>query len=167
MREKIMLISMATVAVVAVGMLFLIGQTSPSALSAAKQSEPAVVIVPVTKLVQGMQSGIAVRANYLITSAADLTKLWKMIGATSTPPVVDFTKDTVLAVFAGDEPSLAIAVAKVEDTTERLVSITITRPDGTCTTKKPITSPYEIVTVPTTPLPITHEDIDATTSCSK
>ncbi len=137
-------------------------QASPSAAT-----QPSAVAVPFTKLVQGTQSTIATRVNYFITSSTQLNELWKMVGATGTPPTVDFKTQAVIAVFAGKESTSSIAVAKVEDSLARMVSITIARPSGACVSKQQAATPYEIVTVPSTALPLTHTDIVTTASCPK
>src|SRR5665811_1832324 len=98
-------------------------------------------IVPFTKIAQGMQSNVSTRANYLITSPSALSKLWKLIDATTTPPEIDFNRDAVVAVFAGERPTTgyAISVAKIEDTGMRTVSVTIAKPDTTCMTGQAFT----------------------------
>jgi hypothetical protein len=94
-----------------------------------------------------------------------LSELWKTIGAKGTPPAVDFTKQTVLAVFAGTASTSSIEIAKIEDTNARMVSIALTKPDSTCPQKGVTASPYEIVTMPTTLLSLAHEDVLTTASC--
>jgi hypothetical protein len=91
-----------------------------------------------------------------------------MINATTTPPKVDFEKNAVIAVFAGQQPSTgyAIQVSKVVDSSARLVSITIAKPDDGCMNGQSLTTPYELVTILTTSLPLAHEDLSATTMCN-
>ena len=169
MRDKIIYGAVAVFAV-GVGILFFFfgKHTLPTdTTSAQNERAAAAAIVPFTKLVQGTHSGISTRTNYVITSPAELSELWKKINAPGTPPTVNFATDQVLAVFAGEEASSTIQVARIEDTTMRVVSITILTIDGTCVSKKSVVSPYELVMVPATTLPLTHKDIVATTSCSK
>lgn len=137
--------------------------------SAATENHPIVTAVPFTKLVQGTQSGVSIRTNYLITSASGLEKLWKMIVANGKMPVVDFTAYSVAAVFAGEKPTddYAIAVSKVEDTNVRTVVVTLAQPDASCKPKHSATAPYELIVLPKTSLTFTHEDRIATTSCSQ
>ena len=94
-----------------------------------------------------------------------LSALWKFINATNTPPTVDFKKQSVIAVFAGKATSAAISVAKIEDSGARLVSITLMQPESTCPQPAESASPYEIVTVPATLLPLAHKDISKTIGC--
>lgn len=124
--------------------------------------------VPFTSLARGSRSKAATRVNYLITSANDLANLWETVDATNTPPAVDFKTQAVLAVFAGHASNSAIAVAKIEDTIEqRVVSITVTKPDAACAKKLSALSPYEIVVVPATSLSLTHRDLSTTAPCPK
>jgi hypothetical protein len=170
MRNKLLFIGV-TVAAVGIGaVIFSSGRMTPSTVSPAavvNSTPKATTTVPFTRLLQGTQSSVVTRTNYLITSPAQLKNLWKLIAATSTPPTVDFKTKAVLAVFADKASSLAITVSKIEDTDARLVSITLAKPDSTCTKKNIAASPYEIITVPVTSLSLTHEDIATTTSCPK
>lgn len=132
-------------------------------------NQSSAVIVPFTKLVQGTQSTIEKRVNYFITSTTQLSELWKMIDAAGTPPKVDFKKDAVIAVFAGRQPTTgyAIEVSKVLDSSSRMVSITLAKPDGACAPTQSSSSPYEIVAVPVTSLPLAHQDIVTSVNCPK
>ncbi|MHB8710654.1 MAG: hypothetical protein ACYC6X_03875 [Minisyncoccota bacterium] len=138
------------------------GSASPAA-----NSQPAAVDVPFTDLAHGSQSTVAARVNYLITSVDQLNKLWKMISATGTPPIIDFKTNAVIAVFADKNSSAAIAVSKIEDTNVRLVAITVMKPSSACAQKQLAASPYDIVAVPGTSLPLTHQDIPTVVSCRK
>ncbi len=131
------------------------------------EAAPAEVAVPFTELARGSKSTVKTRVNYLIRTPEDLKKLWKMVDATSTPPKVDFTRETVIAVFAGKAPTAgyAISVSQITDAEERMVSITVAKPDRTCMTANVLTMPYEVVKVPTTSLPLTHEDVTVAKSC--
>ncbi|MEK7114185.1 MAG: protease complex subunit PrcB family protein [Patescibacteria group bacterium] len=167
MRDTLIIIGLALVTVVIGAFLYFRGNTSNASPSIAPTSQPSAVAVPFTPLARGNTSTVTKRVNYLITSADGLDKLWKMLDATSTPPTVDFNKNAVIAVFAGQQPTTgyAIEVSKIADLSSRLVSITLAKPDGACITGQSLTTPYEIVTVPTTSLPLAHEDISTTVSC--
>lgn len=130
---------------------------------------PAAVVVPFEKVMQGSQSKVSRRVNYLITSPAELAELWKLIDATATPPAVNFATDAVVAVFAGEKPTTghAVTVSKIEDAdAARTVFITLTEPDADCIVGQAQTAPYEIVTVPVTALPLAHEDSTSTVGCT-
>lgn len=123
--------------------------------------------VPFTELAAGATSSVTERKNYIITSSGGLRELWKLIGKDSEPPVIDFSKRAVIAIFAGTEPAAgyAIAVTKVEDGEERIVTVTMTAPGITCLPAKTPTAPYQVIEVPSTTLPLSHQDALVTTSC--
>lgn len=167
-QEFLIIMGVALVAIVIGVFAFLFGWGAiPATPSPVANNQLSVVIVPFTEITRGSKSTVATRVNYLITSADQLNKLWKMIDATSTRPAIDFKKDAVIAVFAGERPTTGytITVSKVEDSSTRLVSITLARQDGNCIVGQAFTAPYELITVPATSLPLAHKDISTTTSC--
>jgi hypothetical protein len=157
------------IAVIIVGISIFIrgGGGQVASPSVATEALPVAVAVPFTELARGMQSDVKTRVNYLITSAEGLEKLWEMIDAAGTPPAVDFKKESVIAVFAGEKPTTgyAIEVVKVEDAIARTVSITLTKPGGSCVVGQAITAPYQVITVPLTTRSFAHEDVSTTTGC--
>lgn len=138
------------------------GLSSPIVIT---DANPAAAIVPFTKLTQGEQSVVKKRVNYVLTSPTQLSELWKTVNATGQPPEIDFKTHAVIAVFAGQEPISAIAVEKIEDSDTRMVSIMLTKPAGACAEIRSTASPYEIVAMSTTSLPLAHEDISTTVNC--
>ena len=140
---------------------------SPSAVAESNPITP--VEVPFTEIAHGTKSTVTTRANYLITSTSELEKLWTMIDAKGNSPTIDFTKNTVAAVFAGEKQTVGytIAVSNIEDTNVRTVTVLISSPDDTCSEKSSVTAPYEIISLSATALPLAHEDSAATTSCSQ
>lgn len=128
---------------------------------------PSTETIPFTPIVQGTNSNIANRVNYLITSPEELKDLWKLIGEASVPPVVDFKTQSVIALFAGERPSTgySISVSKIEDTEVRNVLITLTKPDDNCVVGTALTYPYEIAIVPASSLKFTHEDVQVVKTC--
>lgn len=168
MRDKLIFGTGVGAAVIG-SLILLLGHSNFSNTSpaSAEYNTSAATAVPFTKLVQGTQSKISTRTNYLITSPNQLEELWKTIAATGTPPTVDFKTHAVLAVFAGKETAAAISVAKIEDADARMVSIVIAKPDGACAPHDPSATPYELVAVASTTLPVTHEDVSTSVSCPK
>lgn len=128
---------------------------------------PAAMAVPFIELTAGTQSVVAKRVNYVLTSPDELKELWEIIDAPGTPPWINFNTHMVLAVFAGNESSTSIAIAKIEDSHTRLVSVALTKPEGSCEEVSRGGTPYEIVAVPSTSLPLAHEDLAISTSCPK
>ncbi len=128
--------------------------------------------VEASVIAQGTRAPIDTRVNYLITNKSQLQKLWSTIygigSTTPTTPKIDFSKNQVMAVFAGTEPTggYTISVSKVEDiSNKRMVTIVITSPATSCTVAQVRTAPYEILTVPSTTLPLSHSDTTETHTC--
>lgn len=168
MRDKYIFIIAGVVAIVIGALLFLSGVDVPSSPVATNydNTTATATAVPFTKVVQGEKSIISRRANFLITSPEQVKELWKLIDATTTPPQIDFSTHSLVAVFAGQEPSSSIQIAKIEDTDARTVSIAIAKPEDACIKEALTSSPYEIVIVSTTSLKFTHKDIPTTVSCA-
>jgi hypothetical protein len=166
MRDKIVIIGLAAFALVIAALILMFAFGSKTA-SQAPAISPAAVAVPFAEIRRGAHPMTMGRVNYLITSPSELTALWKMIGATTTPPEVDFANRVVLAVFAENAPGETISISRIEDTDTRRVSIIVGKAVGVCMKKLPATSAYEIVSAPSTTLPLTHVDTLATTSCPR
>ncbi|HEX8994183.1 MAG TPA: hypothetical protein VF803_02935 [Candidatus Paceibacterota bacterium] len=155
---KMALLSGCTASLV-VGLLAL-QHSSPQMASAQYLSTP----VPFERLGSGPEEGLSDQVNYVITSPEELKTLWKMIGATTTPPVVDFSTHQVLAVFSG--PGAQASVANVNDLQgERVVSVAVAKPDATCA-GKPVLPNYELVAVAATSLSLSHKYIEMPVSCA-
>ena len=124
--------------------------------------------VPFTPIASGSRSSVSTRVNYVITTSDQLAQLWKMIDVATPPPTVDFTKNVVLAVFAGKQPTTGfeISVDKIQDSTStREVVINIAKPGGSCVLAQSETAPYQIVQTSITSLSLTHQDQVTTVSC--
>ena len=173
MRDTLIIIGLALVAVVAGSFIFLYGRGSLSntSSSAVPYGAPvaAAATVPFTELAQGAHSTVSARANYRITSQTQLAELWKMIDARGQTPVIDFAANDVIAVFAGKEPTAgyAIAVSKVEDANTREVTVALTSPGGSCVLAQSVTAPYQVIELPKTSLALTHVDQAITASCPR
>jgi len=133
-----------------------------------KNPIPPSAFVAFTELASGTQSSVRARKNYLITSQDELRELWKLVDVQGPPPTVDFSKQSVIAVFAGEQPTAgyAIAVRRVGDSdATRVVSVEIASPSTTCLLTGAPTKPYQVVKLPATALLWTHQDSATTTSC--
>lgn len=163
-----LILGMVLVMVAIVVIVRLPAQGGNSASPSAAGNQVQAGAVPFTTLARGTQSNILGRANYLITSSDELTKLWSIIDVATPPPEIDFKKNAVIAVFAGQQPTVgyAIAVSKVVDSSSRIVSVTLQKPDNTCMVGQVLTTPYEVAVVPATTLPFAHEDASITTACA-
>ena len=163
MRQDILILIGAAVVAVGIGVFMFSsgrGDLSDNSLAA--------TVVSFTEIAKGSQSVVERRVNYLITSSGQFDELWKMVTATGTPPKIDFKTHSIIAVFAGQKPTAgyAIAVAKIEDASARMVSITLAKPSDSCILAQSITTPYQLISVPTTSLPLAHEDVSVTTTCA-
>ena len=139
----------------------------PAAIQPASTTAAPSTPVLFTELAHGTNSTVATRANYIIKSSAELTQLWKMIDARGQSPTIDFTENAVVAVFAGKEPTAgySIDVSQVADSGVRKVMVTLTKPGFSCLLAETTTSPYQVIELPKTTLPLTHEDQTITASC--
>ncbi len=165
----LILVALALAAVVVGAVIYFTNAPSPSMQGAAalSVSDPSMP-VSMDTLAVGTQSQITTPTNYLITSKAQLEQLWAMTDASGQVPSVDFSTHAVLAVFAGQEPTAgySIAISSIRDSsTTRVVTITLTKPGGSCVVGQVVTAPYEIVSVPSTMLALTHADVTSTASC--
>ena len=111
------------------------------------------------------------RTNYRITSDAELVALWNMVYTANAPavPAVDFANYEVLAIFDGSHSSggYDVSVSRVEDKDgQRTVYIRREAPGEGCITTEAITSPFEIVRVSKTLLPMTKVEENVTKNCN-
>lgn len=125
----------------------------------------------VTVLAQDTQAPNAdERVNYRVTNEDQLAALWQMIYTDNGTPVptIDFNKYEVLAVFDGSHSTAgySVKVASVKDTSDaRVVTIVHTEPGDSCVPGGGGTSPFVIIQVKKTPLPISRVDQTVTTQC--
>lgn len=175
MKDSVIVSVVAAGAALAGVTLFLTGPGKFWALIAAPAptipytATTTVVSVPFTEVAHGTRSTVTKRVNYVITSPVEFKKLWDMVDAKGKAPDIDFSEQSVVAVFAGKEPTTgySIAVAKVEDrTAARRVSVIITKPGSGCIIRQSMTAPYQLIELPKTSLLLTHQDLVATSSCS-
>lgn len=163
MRNIVIATGVAVVAITTAGYFSL----NNGALRSPRVQAPAAAVVPFSEIAKGTRSTVDARANYLITSSAELDRLWAMTDAKGKPPAVDFALSTVIAAFAGKEPSggYGISIRKVEDASVRTVVVALSSPGAGCVSSQVITAPYIIVQVPKTSLPFAHEYVTTTTAC--
>jgi hypothetical protein len=110
------------------------------------------------------------RENYRITDAEQFSALWQMLYTDNGPvlPNIDFSKYEVLAVFDGSHTSggYGIKITNITDANgTRSISVVHTKPGDSCVTSNVVTSPFVIVQVNATTLPLTHVDETQTTQC--
>ncbi|HET9641376.1 MAG TPA: protease complex subunit PrcB family protein [Candidatus Paceibacterota bacterium] len=143
---------------------------------------PAVTYVPLpdsaaseTVAFRTLESGgnaakVADPKYYAAYSQAGLLRLWSLAhGSDGTlPPNVDFAKEYVIGVFAGQKPTggYELRVTGVSETkTTRTVSVTLSRPGAGCLTTEALTSPYVIIAVPVSDAALTHKESQTSVPC--
>jgi protease stability complex PrcB-like protein len=99
----------------------------------------------------GAQSGIASPRQAVIRTAAEWDALWRDHQASAPKPAVDFSKETVVAVFLGSRPTSGYEVAIVSAAEEGgvlRVRYRETRPPADAITAQVMTFPFQIVAIP-------------------
>jgi hypothetical protein len=111
------------------------------------------------------------RKNAAAYSKDSLAQLWSIVYGSDAPapPQIDFSKEYVIGVFAGQQSTggYSIAVASVTDTgNTRSVAATITKPGKNCFTTEALTNPYQIVVVPLSDATnLERKDVVVTADC--
>lgn len=139
------------------------------AVSPAEGPAPASAATSVTYtvLAQGERSSVRERKNYHITTDYQLRELWKLITTNTPPPSIDFETESVIAVFAGRKPTAGyeIAITRVEDTDKRMVSIEIVEPGISCLAVEVESTPFQVLKLAKTDLPLTHQNTNRVEGC--
>ncbi|MFO8003519.1 protease complex subunit PrcB family protein [Thioalkalivibrio sp.] len=109
--------------------------------------------LPMTRLAKGQHSLQTEQKFEVITGQSQFRELWSRFDSGS-PPVLDFTRQTAIAVFMGERPTGGYAI-QVDSVTrsdgELLVEVVLQAPGPECMTTQAFTQPYEMVSVPTGP----------------
>jgi hypothetical protein len=104
--------------------------------------------------------GQSERKNYVIRSEVDWKELWGMVhpGESAPPlPYVDFSRETVVAVFSGVKPTggFSIEITRVVDAGGRvLVYVSEVSPGDGCFVTEALTYPHHIVKVQKSDKPV-------------
>lgn len=114
------------------------------------------------------------RVNYRVTSEKDLTSLWDLVyGNGKTRPAVpkvNFSNYDVLATFDGSHVSGGYKISTdqiIDSNGTRTIIITHVDPGIHCPVSKTPTSPFQIIQVRHTELPLSHQDRTSTSTCAK
>jgi hypothetical protein len=153
---------------IAVGGYLYFHPTPSSQVASSAAATP--VEVAFSVLDEGPNGGSDVRKNYAIYDAKEFKRFWdKAHTASTTPPKIDFTKEYVLLLFDGTQPTggYTIAASQITDTPSgRAVTVTRTVPGASCVVTQAATSPYQFISVPIGPSDsLSHEDVTVTTEC--
>ncbi len=181
MRDILIILGMIVAAIaIGAGLYFYVPSEvlapapSPAATTApvSASNTPAVAkTVKFSELDSGTHAaGVSVRKNYAAYTEEDFAKIWKMAHGTDgkAQPKVDFSKEYVIGVFAGQKATggNSIAVASVTDAgNARTVAVTITKPGAGCMVTESLTNPYQIIVVPVTGLSLAHTDTEVAKAC--
>lgn len=139
----------------------------------AEDQKPSESEIAFTVLDEGaVASNAKNRKNYAIYTQEEMMSFWKIAHGNDGKkgPTVDFTKNYVIAVFAGTKPTTgySIAVAHVKESgSARNVDVVIKTPGEGCTPKDTKTSPYQFILVPVgEESSLSHNDVDIQTACN-
>lgn len=130
--------------------------------------------IPFERLTSGYYAGFAADTNMVITNEDDWTNLWNQLYQSVTPkpalPVVDFTKNKIIAVFKGVSKNADYSTKIsniIEGDTIVLVQIENTFPGKTCPKdqNRLIGQPYDIVKVSKHSKPVEFSSTDVTSEC--
>ncbi len=137
----------------ALGLTILLGL----GLSAVQAQEP----VAFTTISQGSESGIHAPTELVIRTASEWRALWHRHTAgtpqtRTVPPAVDFSREMVVAAFAGEVPrSSRLAILKIFPNAGRLVVLVRLRgPGGPELDGVNPATPFHIVRLPRSRLPV-------------
>jgi hypothetical protein len=109
----------------------------------------------------GSRSGINSPEERVVQGPDEWQRLWQAHQAGAVPqrplPAVDFSRELSIAIFAGQRPTGGFAVA-VEQVTESPsgieVSYRVTPPPPGAIVSQALTSPFQIIAVPSRPGPV-------------
>lgn len=168
MRSSALILPIIVLAAVAVGgSLYLFGgslfNTRPTSVETPSGFSYAIVAEGNDAL------GMDRRVNYRIHTADQFEMLWEEMfnGNGPTRPAIDFTRDEVLAVFNGTHSTSGyrVSVSDIKDGDgARVVTVLRTEPGEACEVSSGMTSPYIIIRVPKSNLPIERVE-QTTTAC--
>ena len=105
-----------------------------------------------TVLAQGTQSGIERQRFETLRDTVALRKLWQAhtAGVSSTPPVpdVDFSKEMVIAAFAGtrNNGGYILSISRITVYPDRVeIDLSLTQPGSDCMVTEALTQPFVFV----------------------
>lgn len=164
MRD-VLIIGVACIVAIGAGIwLYLFGLNEPKERQDIKE-------IPVIVLTEGEHSGLFTeRKSFRIRSLPELDQLYDMMYDTERPalPEVNFDQNEVFAIFDGEHPSGGFDVRVVsvrDDGTSRHIALSRIVPGKECVTSEAITSPFSIVVVSKSELPVVREEKTETYSC--
>lgn len=167
-QSSLLLPAVVFISVLIAGLLYLFGgpsvNTPPGTMEAPSGFSYAVAAEGDDAL------GIDRRVNYRIRTEDEFAMLWEEMfpGVSQTPLAIDFSREEVLALFDGTHSTTgyAVSVSDIEDTNGvRRVTVLRSVPGEACAVASRITSPYVIIRVPKSTLPIERIEQEAVAPC--
>lgn len=117
----------------------------------------------------GTRSGVGTPQEVVVRSPAEWEQLWRAHQSVVSPqrplPAADFSKDFVVAIFAGQQPTggFAVAVEQVTASASGIeVSYRVTAPPPGAIVPQALTSPFQIIAVPSRPGPVRFRRLPGT-----
>lgn len=130
--------------------------------------------VPFFTVDQGFYSGITSELTTVVRDEEAWLALWSkhtgmMLPATTLPPAVDFSRDMVIGIFAGQKPSggFAININSITGSADGQISVDYSSavPGAGCVVTMALTSPYQIVTLPYSDSEVVFHKTDIINDC--
>ena len=117
----------------------------------------------------GSRSAITTAGERVVQAPEEWQRLWQAHQAGAVPqrplPAVDFSRELCIAIFAGQRPKGGFAVA-VEQVTESAsgveVSYRVTVPPPGAIVSQALTSPFQIIAIPSRPGPVRFRRLPGT-----
>ena len=112
--------------------------------------------LPMEIILDGTYSAIEDKREVLLNNNDDYQKLmadvYKNLDQMPRIPVVDFNKNSVVAVFIGNRSNggFMVAIDSITETKNLTVNLTETTPGSTCIVTDAITRPFTLVKIPKT-----------------
>lgn len=106
---------------------------------------------------QGQQGSAQKPSRHVVRTQAEWTALWKANLGGAAPPKVDFSREMVLAAFMGTRPTGGYAIkitSAREEKGKLVVTVTEQQPPPGSMAIQVLTSPFHIVAVKRSSLPI-------------
>lgn len=164
MRDLLIIVGVCIGAIVIGLFLFLFGTVS----------EPRDTFGPVSfsVIAEGNTAGdMTKKKNYRVQNREELVAVWEAVYPAEAPPMpdVEFSRNEVLALFAGEQMSGGYGVGLESvisrEDGKRLLTIIYTEPSSSCFVTEQITSPFQVVVLPKADAEVVREDKTVVVSC--
>jgi hypothetical protein len=114
-------------------------------------------LVPFVSIGEGTASGIADPREVVVRSEQEWKTLWRQHAPSGPPPAVDFRKEIVVGVFAGQRPTegYRVEIVRVERESEGFsVVYRVEGPAPDALAAQVLTQPFKLVRLPGLGLPV-------------